>query len=238
MAAESSLGRFYRAQQHRAPRLLYAASGRSRSSMDFHEIAVMTSLPVDKVKSVCKGMKDDASAIENALNSYLDNKSGPFKEAADGPGGAFSEITKQRRPKKVNIARLRPCQAAPPLPAMPRSLFIPSFYSLPLTLRFRAWRLILAVAGRARGSSSRQEGGAASHVRGPWEGRQRRYMRAHAVDLSDTPSHTGPAAAAAFYFCSGATRRPLSAMFSSSGRALADPAYRLVAHTRVASSFF
>ena len=113
--------------QHRAPRLLYAASGRSRSSMDFHEIAVMTSLPVDKVKSVCKGMKDDASAIENALNSYLDNKSGPFKEAADGPGGAFSEITKQRRPKKVNIARLRPCQAAPPLPAMPRSLLFPPF---------------------------------------------------------------------------------------------------------------
>ena len=56
-------------------------------------------------------------------------------------------------------------------------------------------------------------------------------MRAHAVDLSDTPSHTGPAAAAAFYFCSGATRRPLSAFFTPD-RALADPAYRLVAHTR------
>ena len=87
------------------------------SGMDAASIADITSLPVDKVKTVLRqhNMEKDQGGIERAINQFLEG-TGPFKEAVQGSD--WAESGKPRRGKKVRRApdfshRLPPAVRAP-----------------------------------------------------------------------------------------------------------------------------
>ena len=81
------------------------------SAMDAASIADITSLPVDKVKTVLRqhNMEKDQSGIERAINQFLEG-TGPFKEAVQGSD--WAESGKPRRGKKVRHARFFSLRAA------------------------------------------------------------------------------------------------------------------------------
>ena len=67
--------------------------------MDASSIAEITNLPLNKVQTVLRQCNHDHSEIERAINTFLEAKTGPFQEVADG--AAWAESGKQRRAKKV-----------------------------------------------------------------------------------------------------------------------------------------
>ena len=72
--------------------------------MDPKTISDILDIPVDKVRQVCKTL--NAEQVEQAVATYLDNKSGAFKEEPRNDPTAWAESGKPRRPKKVRA----PCR--------------------------------------------------------------------------------------------------------------------------------
>lgn len=72
--------------------------------MDAGLIAEITNLSVEKVRQVQKRFNNDEDRVAQAVNQYLENKSGPFREVDSEPKKAsedWADAGKPRRPKKV-----------------------------------------------------------------------------------------------------------------------------------------
>ena len=69
--------------------------------MDAGLIAEITNLSVEKVRQVQKRFNNDEDRVAQAVNQYLENKSGPFREVDSEPKKASEDWADAGKPRCV-----------------------------------------------------------------------------------------------------------------------------------------